>query len=91
MKKFFVFALTITTLTSIMQEAFAYYTVEQIKYEQSLGRNDTQRRAMENPQAYERMYQDYYNKQNYENRNNYNNSSYTRERPLHRFGSSNRL
>ena len=91
MKKFFVFALTITALTSITQEAFAYYTVEQIKYEQSLGRNDTQRRAMENPQAYERMYQDYYNKQNYENRNNYNNSSYTRERPLHRFGSSSRL
>lgn len=33
MKKFFVFALTITALISITQKAFAYYTVEQIKYE----------------------------------------------------------
>lgn len=29
MKKFFVFALTITALISITQKAFAYYTVEQ--------------------------------------------------------------
>ena len=91
MKKFFVFALTITTLTALAQEAFAYYTVEQIRYEQSLGRNDTQRRAMENPRAYQQMHQDYYDKQRDNNRNYYNDSSYTRERPLHRFGSSSRL
>ena len=41
MKKFFVFALTIAVLTAIAQAAFAYYTIEQIKYEQSLGKNDT--------------------------------------------------
>ena len=91
MKKFFVFALTITTFVAISQEVFAYYTVEQIKYEQSLGKYDTQNKAMENPRAYQQMYQDYYDKQRDNNRSYYNDSSYTRERPLHRFGSSNRL
>ena len=91
MKKFFVFTLTITALISITQKAFAYYTVEQIKYEQSLGKYDTQNKAMENPRAYQQMYQNYYDKQRDNNRSYYNDSSYTRERPMHRFGSSSRL
>ena len=91
MKKFFVFALTITVLTAITQETFAYYTIEQIKYKQSLSKNDTLNRAMENPKQFEKMYSDYYNKQNYEDRNNYSNSGYTREIPLHKVGSPSRL
>lgn len=91
MKKFFVFALTVTTFIAVSQEAFAYYTVEQIKYEQSLGKYDTQNKAMENPRAYQQMHQNYYDKQRDNNRSYYNDSSYTRERPLHRFGSSSRL
>lgn len=91
MKKFFVFALTITALISITQKAFAYYTVEQIKYEQSLGVYDTQNKAMQNPRAYQKMYQDYYDKQRDNNSSYYTDSSYTRERPLYKFGSSSRL
>lgn len=91
MKKFFIFALTIAVLTAIAQETFAYYTIEQIKYEQSLGKNDTLNRTMESSKQLEKMYSDYYNKQNCEDRNNYSNSGYTREVPLHRFGSSSRL
>lgn len=73
-------------------QCFAYYTVEQIKYEQSLGKTDTLNRAMENPKQFEKMYSDYYNKQNYENnQNNYNRPGYTQERPLQKFGSSYKL
>ena len=45
MKKLFVL---ICILTAITGKSFAYYTVEQIKYEQSLGKTDTLNRAMEN-------------------------------------------
>ncbi len=39
--------------------------------------------------ASEKMYSDYYNKQNYENnQNKYNQPNYTQERPLHKFGNS---
>lgn len=88
MKKLLILACVLIITTG---QSFAYYTVEQIKYEQSLGRSDTQRRAMENPQAYARMYQDYYNKQNYQNKGEYSNSTYTKEKPLYRFGNSNSL
>lgn len=60
MKKLLILA---CVLVIIIGQSFAYYTVEQIRYEQSLGKTDTQRRAIENPQLHERMYQDYYNKQ----------------------------
>lgn len=86
MKKLFVL---ICVLTAITGKSFAYYTVEQIKYEQSLGKTDTLNQAIENPQQFEKMYSDYYNKQNYENnQNNYNRPNYTEERPLHKFGNS---
>lgn len=86
MKKLFVL---ICVLTAITGKSFAYYTVEQIKYEQSLGKTDTLNRAMENSQQFEKMYSDYYNKQNYENnQNNYNSPNYSQERPLHKFGNS---
>lgn len=86
MKKLFVL---ICVLTAITGKSFAYYTVEQIKYEQSLGKTDTLNRAMENPQQFEKMYSDYCNKQNYENnQNKYNRPNYTEERPLHKFGNS---
>ena len=88
MKKLFILVSILIVATG---QSFAYYTVEQIKYEQSLGKTDTQRRAMENPQLYEKMYQDYYNKQNYQNRDDYNNSIYTKEKPLYMFGNSNSL
>ena len=88
MKKLFILFCILTAITG---KCFAYYTVEQIKYEQSLGKTDTLNRAMENPKQFEKMYSDYYNKQNCEDRNNYSNSGYTREVPLHRFGSSSRL
>lgn len=51
MKKLFVL---ICVLTAITGKSFAYYTVEQIKYEQSLGKTDTLNRAMENPQQFEK-------------------------------------
>ena len=86
MKKLFVL---ICVLTAITGKSFAYYTVEQIKYEQSLGKTDTLNRAMENPKQFEKMYSDYYNEQNYENnQNDYNRPDYTQERPLQKFGSS---
>lgn len=86
MKKLFVL---ICVLTAITGKSFAYYTVEQIKYEQSLGKTDTLNRAMENPLQFEKMYSDYYNKQNYENnQNNYNSPNYSKERPVHKFGNS---
>ena len=86
MKKLFVL---ICVLTAITGKSFAYYTVEQIKYEQSLGKTDTLNRVMENPQQFEKMYSDYYNKQNYENnQNNYNSPNYSKERPVHKFGNS---
>lgn len=88
MKKLFILVFILIVATG---QSFAYYTVEQIKYEQSLGKTDTQRSAMENPQLYEKMYQDYYNKQNYQNRDVCNNSTYTKEKPLYRFGNSNSL
>lgn len=88
MKKLFVL---ICILAAITGKSFAYYTVEQIKYEQSLGKTDTLNRAMENPQQFEKMYSDYYNKQNYENQNNYNRPTYTQEKPLYKFGNSSRL
>ncbi len=89
MKKLFILFCILTAVTG---KCFAYYTVEQIKYEQSLGKYDTQNKAMENPRAYERMYNDYYNKQNYENNhNNYNRPTYTQERPLYKFGSSSKF
>lgn len=86
MKKLFILCCILTAVTG---KCFAYYTVEQIKYEQSLGKTDTLNRAMENPKQFEKMYSDYYNKQNYENnQNNYNRPNYTQERPLHKFGNS---
>ncbi len=86
MKKLFILFCILTAITG---KCFAYYTVEQIKYEQSVGKTDTLNRAMENPRQFEKMYSDYYNKQNYENnRNNYNRPDYTRERPLYKFGNS---
>lgn len=88
MKKLFIL---VSILMATTCQSFAYYTIEQIKYEQSLGKTDTQRSAMENPQLYEKMYQDYYNKQNYQNRDDCSNSSYTKEKPLYRFGNSNSL
>ena len=84
MKKLFVL---ICVLTAITGKSFAYYTVEQIKYEQSLGKTDTLNRAMENPQQFEKMYSDNYYKQNHENnQTNYNSSNYIQERPLYEFG-----
>lgn len=84
MKKFFVLFCILITITG---KCFAYYTVEQIKYEQSLGKIETLDRAMENPKQFEKMYSDYYNKQNYmNNQNNYNKSNYIQERPLQKFG-----
>lgn len=88
MKKLFIL---FCILTAITEKCFAYYTVEQIKYGQSLGKNDTLNRAIENPKQFEKMYRDYYNKQNYKDKNNYSNTGYTREIPLHKFGSSSRL
>ena len=89
MKKIFIL---FCLLTAIAGKCFAYYTVEQIKYEQSLGKTDTLNRAMENPKQFEKMYSDYYNKQNCEsNQNNYNRPDYTQERPLQKFGSSYKL
>lgn len=86
MKKLFILCCILTAVTG---KCFAYYTVEQIKYEQSLGKTDTLNRAMENPKQFEKMYSDYYNKQNYENnQNKYNQPNYTQERPLHKFGNS---
>ncbi len=86
MKKLFILFYILTASTG---KCFAYYTVEQIKYEQSLGKTDTLNRAMENPKQFEKMYSDYYNKQNYENnQNKYNQPNYTQERPLHKFGNS---
>lgn len=86
MKKLFILFCILTAITG---KYFAYYTVEQIKYEQSLGKTDTLNRAMENPKQFEKMYSDYYNKQNYENnQNNYNRPNCTQERPLHKFGNS---
>lgn len=86
MKKLFIFFCILTAITG---KCFAYYTVEQIKYEQSLGKTDTLNRAMENPKQFEKMYSDYYNEQNYENnQNDYNRPDYTKERPLHKFGNS---
>lgn len=42
---------------------------------------------MENPKQFEKMYSDYYNKQNYmNNQNNYNKPNYIQERPLQKFG-----
>lgn len=86
MKKLFIlFGLLIT----VSGKCFAYYTVEQIKYEQSLGKTDTLNSAMENPRLFEKMYDDYYNKQNYDSKTNSNNRpSYTREKPLQKFGNS---
>ena len=43
MKKLFVL---ICVLTAITGKSFAYYTVQKIKYEQSLGKTDTLNRAM---------------------------------------------
>ncbi len=83
MKKLFILFFILIAVTG---KCFAYYTVEQIKYEQGLGRYDTQNKAMENPRAYERMYNDYYNKQNYEN--NYKQPTYTQEKPLYKFGNT---
>ena len=86
MKKIFILFCILTAITG---ECFAYYTVEQIKYEQSLGKTDTLNRAMENPKQFEKMYSDYYNKQNYENnQNDYNRPDFVQERPLHKFGNS---
>ena len=48
MKKLFILFCILTAVTG---KCFAYYTVEQIKYEQSLGKYDTQNKAMENPRA----------------------------------------
>lgn len=81
MKKLFILFCILTAITG---KCFAYYTVEQIKYEQSLGKTDTLNRAMENPKQFEKMYSDYYNKQNYEN--NYKQPIYTQEKPLCKFG-----
>lgn len=89
MRKLFIL---LCVLSTIATPSFAYYTVEQIKYEQSLGKTDTLNRSMENPRQFEKMYSDYYNKQ-YQNNNynNYNHSNYTKEKSLETFGNSYKL
>ena len=83
MKKLFILFYILTAITG---KCFAYYTVEQIKYEQSLGKTDTLNRAMENPKQFEKMYSDYYNKQYQEN--NYKEPKQTQEKPLYKFGNT---
>ncbi len=51
MKKLFILCCILTAVTG---KCFAYYTVEQIKYEQSLGKTDTLNQAMENPKQFEK-------------------------------------
>lgn len=83
MRKLFVL---LCILIAIATPSSAYYTVEQIKYEQSLGKTDTLNRAMENPRQFEKMYNDYYAKRYQEN--DYKQPTQTQEKPLYKFGNT---
>ncbi len=88
MKKLLILFCFITFITG---KCFAYYTVEQIKHEQSLNQTTTLSRAMENPQLFEKMYCDYHKQNSNNNQKNYNRPTYTQEKPLYKFGSSYKL
>lgn len=80
-------------LFSISGKSFAYYSYEQIKYEQSIGSHETLDRVMENPKQAEKMYYQHMNEKNNYNRDSYNYSrpTYTEEKPLYKFGNSSEL
>ena len=71
-------------------QSYAYYSNEQIKYEQSIGSHETLDRVMENPKQAEKMYYQHINEKNNYNRDSYEYSrpTYTEERPLYKFGNS---
>ena len=72
------------------RQSYAYYSYEQIKYEQSIGSHETLDRVMENPKQAEKMYYQHMNEKNNYNRDSYDYSrpTYTEERPLYKFGNS---
>ena len=71
-------------------QSYAYYSNEQIKYEQSIGSHETLDRVMENPKQAEKMYYQHINEKNNYNSDSYDYSrpTYTEERPLYKFGNS---
>lgn len=77
-------------LLAISGKSFAYYSYEQIKYEQSKGSHSTFDRVMESPKQAEKMYYQNMNEKNNYNRDSYNYSrpTYTEEKPLYKFGNS---
>lgn len=77
-------------LFAISGKGFAYYSYEQIKYEQSKGSHATLDRVMENPKQAEKMYYQHMNEKNNYNRDssNYSRPTYTEEKPLYKFGNS---
>ena len=77
-------------LFAISGKGFAYYSYEQIKYEQSKGSRATLDRVMENPKQAEKMYYQHMNEKNNYNRDssNYSRPTYTEEKPLYKFGNS---
>ena len=80
-------------LFAISGKSFAYYSYEQIKYEQSKGSHSTFDRVMESPKQAEKMYYQNMNEKNNYNRDSYNYSrpTYTEEKPLYKFGNSSEL
>ena len=51
-------------LFAISGKSFAYYSYDQIKYEQSIGSHETLDRVMENPKQAEKMYYQHMNEKN---------------------------
>ena len=74
-------------------QCYAYYSYEQIKYEQSIGSHETLDKVMENPKQAEKMYYQHMNEKNNYNRDSYDYSrpTYTDEKPLYKFGNSSEL
>ena len=77
---------------AISGKSFAYYSYEQIKYEQSIGSHETLDKVMQNPVQAEKMFYQYTQEHNkYEHQNDYIKPTYVQEKPLYKFGNSSEL
>ena len=90
MKRLLILSIVMFAITG---KCFAYYSYEQIKYEQSVGSHETLDRVMENPKQSEKMYYQNVNEKNNYHRDSYDYSrpTYTEERPLYKFGNLSEL
>lgn len=90
MKRLLIICLVVFAISG---KSYAYYSYEQIKYEQSIGSYETLDKVMENPKQSEKMYYQHMNETNNYNRDSYDYSrpTYTKERPLYKFGNSSEL